>query len=284
MSQLPPRASYTQISTFQSCNFKYWLKYIKGMKKQTRGQGLLRGTILHEAYDKYMFEGRTSHKIAFDYAEEIAQKEINGGTDPQAVEKVMEEANLVLTNFLPWADENDTWDLYIPEGQKQCETSGTYDIPLKDGTTKPIFFKIDALVEREGQLLMLENKFRKNLDSSGLEHDLQILLYQACWNAIHPEKRIQGVLYNIVSAKPRKKDGVIAIREFFYRGPQEEKVGLSNISSILTVMKKQEETGLWPLNPGKECNWFCEFVGPCLGIRAGATLEEYTNTPEYTVR
>lgn len=285
---LPFRSSYTQLSTFQRCKTMYYWKYGLGLERMTPGDGLIRGDLLHQAYDAYMFGERKSHDIAHDVVDKRAQERIDEGVDPGVVNTVVDEAHEVLTHYLPWADKNDDWSVIVLPKATKCEVSGQIELkmPRKDDTPllKPFAFKIDALVERNGVLMMLENKFRKTLDASGLEHDMQILAYQAAWNSLYPEHRIQGVIYNIVSAKPRAKDNAICTREYFYRGETEEKVALGLIRGIMREMEMQSELGVWPMSPRKECNWDCDFVGMCMGVRTGSSVEEYVDMGQYRMR
>lgn len=282
---LPPRASYTQLSSSQRCAFQYWLKYIVGIERVGKAQGLLRGSILHNALDAYLFSGRASHQIVFDVIDQELQALVDDGTSAELIDTVGEEAKLVMEHYLPWADANDDFEVWFPPGATQTEVEGEIDVLLPDGTTHPLVYKIDALIKRsDGHLVMMEHKFRKNLDSNGLEHDLQILLYQTAWNIQNPDNPITGALYNIVAAKPRKKDGIIAVREFFYRGPDEERVGLRMAGAMIQTNKLRLEQNLWPMNPGRECNWFCDFVGLCLAARTGAKVSELVDGVNYRTR
>ena len=282
---LPPRTSYTQISNFQRCKTRFYWRYILGLERVAPSVGLYRGKLLHEAYDEYMFRDREDHAIAHDVVDRMVQEELDQGTaDAEFLNEIADEAHECLNHYLPWADENDNWTVVVPKRATKCEVTGEYGIELPDGSSHPVVFKIDALVQQDDKLMMLENKFRKNLDATGLEHDLQILLYQAFWNALHPDHRIEGVIYNIVAAKPRKKDGAVGTREYFYRGEQEERIAINNARAVLMEQRMQAELNLWPMNASKDCNWDCDFVGMCLGVRAGATVAEYVNTGEYRYR
>lgn len=280
---LPTQASYSQVSTFDRCHYKYWLSYKAGIQPLTTGLGLMRGKYLHEAYDRYMFTGRTDHAVARNEVLRLAQLDVNEGMDSAAVDQAVTESLVVLETYLPWADQNDTWDLYLPnKGQPKCETSDVVTIDV-DGKAQSFIYKIDAHVMVDEAHLMLENKFRKTMDGSGLEHDLQILLYQTAWNLQHPEDPITGVIYNIVGAKPRKKDGQIALRQVFYRGPTEERVGLRLLQAKLRNMALINGRGAWDMDIRKECSWDCAFVGLCLGVRAGATAQEYVDSGAYKI-
>lgn len=286
----PLHTSYTQLSQFQRCKTSYYWKYGLGLKLMAPSVPLLKGSLLHQAYDKYMFEERANHDIAHKEIDRLTQLEIDKSEregDLSVLNMIADEAHEVMSHYLPWADDNDDWTVVIPPKATKCEISGTIDIeiprPGQDPLLKPFVFKIDSLVERNGQLMMLENKFRKNLDGSGLEHDLQILAYQAAWNRLHPQHKIQGVIYNIVASKPRKSDGAVGTREYFYRGETEELVALNLIRAIMQEMRAQEELGVWPMSIRKECSWDCDYVGVCLGVRAGGTIQEYVDTGEYKV-
>ena len=281
-SLLPPRASYTQISTFQRCKTRYYWRYLAGLERVTPALGLYRGSMLHKAYDAYMFQERASHDIAYGVVERMAQEALNtGDISADLINQTADEALACLRHYLPWADENDDWTLVVPENAVECEITGEIPVTLHDGTSHLFVFKLDALVQRGDQLFLLENKFRKNLDASGLEHDMQTLLYQAAWNQLHPEHRIQGVIYNIVAAQPRKKDGAVGTREFFHRGEAEEAVAMNLLRSVIAEQRMQEQLGLWPMSPSKDCNWDCDYVGMCLGVRAGASVDEYIASGEF---
>lgn len=273
---LPPRASVSQIQTFNRCKFKFWLRYIKKFSGSSVFQGQVRGTLLHEAYDRYLFTGRNVEE-AYNQMEKVRLDYLAKGSSMSIMDKALEEASLVLKHYLPYADKADDFKVVIPyKGQQQCETEGEVSVKLPDGTWKPFFYKIDTMIMKNEQLMMMEHKFRKNLDKNGLEHDFQIGAYNAAWNSLHPDYTLNGVLYNIVSAKPRKADGVIAIREYQYRGPVEVGRILSNIGSQMYEMKRAAEdpTQVWPLNPKTDCSWDCDMVIACLSIRAGSKLKD----------
>ena len=198
LSKLPPRVSFSQIQTFNQCRFKFYLSYIKKLYVKTSAVGLMRGSILHEAYDAYLFNGR-SVEAAYQKLDFMHQKYIDEGADSVQTENVADEATKTLQYYLPWAAKNDDFDVVIPyRGQTQCETSGQVDLSLPDGSKVPLFFKIDAIIMKNNRMMLMEHKFRKNLDANGLEHDLQIAMYHAAWNKLVPEHSLDGTLYNIV--------------------------------------------------------------------------------------
>lgn len=282
-TELPKRASYSQLAVAQRCGFKYWLRYMVGLERVTDSQPLIKGRLLHEAYDAYLFSER-DRATAYGVLNLKAQEAVDDGQEPEQVAEAVEASVTVLDSFLPWSDDNDNFKLLLPnEGQEQCETSDYYELELPDGTTWPMHYKIDAHIEVDGAHLLLENKFRSRLETGGLEHDLQILLYQAFWNAQHPDDRIQGVLYNVVGPKPRKSDGAIAVRENFYRGKYEEKVALRNVAAMVMNLKSQLAGNYWPMNIRKECSWDCEFMGLCLAVRAGAKVADNIDEVNYRV-
>ena len=294
--RLPPRLSYTQLSTAQRCWTRFFWQYILGLRKVTPSPGLLTGSLLHEAYDTYMFKGRKAHDDAYDKIDEMANEALEAGVEQDVVHQTADTAQVTMGDYLPVADRIDQWELVLPNGKKQgkCEVNGEYELQLSDGTTWPLFFKLDALVRIDGHVYLLENKFSQRMESKGLLHDLQILLYQAVWNAMAKKKdRITGVIYNIVGVRGRKKDGdfsarradtKLVIRETIHRGPEEEALCLKNAAAVAMDIKRQAKVESWPMNARKECDWDCDFVGMCLGVRAGATVREYVETGQYERR
>jgi hypothetical protein len=284
---LPSRLSYSQINVFNQCKFKFYLQYIK--KYETRGNslGLVRGTVLHNAYDAYLFNGKDP-SAAEESLVNSFEMYADEGMDGAFLNQVMDESRIVLDAFLPWAKLNDNFEAVIPfEGQEQCETSGEILLTLPDGDAKRLFFKIDAIVKIGNSYMLLENKFRKNLDANGLEHDLQIAIYQAAYNVMMPEHlQLQGTIYNIVGAKPRKADNTIAIRKYVYRGNQDNAITLKNIAATAYEMKRavNDDHAVFPMAPSTDCSWSCQFVGPCLAIRSGAKLSQFLQSKELTVR
>lgn len=286
-SSLPQRLSYSQINVFNQCRFKYYLQYIKKLDTRGNSQGLMRGSILHNAYDMYLYNQKDT-QAAYDSLDNDFEKYADNGTDTALLNTVINEAKVVLDALLPWAKQNDNFEIVIPfEHQKQCETSGEIELQITESISKRIFFKIDAIIKQNNQYMLLENKFRKNLDSSGLEHDLQIAMYQAAYNKMMPEHlQLKGTLYNIVGAKPRKSDKVIAVRNYVYRGKIDNVITLKNVAATAYEMIRatEDENQIFPMAPSTDCLWSCQFVGPCLAIRAGASLKQFTDSGELKVR
>lgn len=275
-SKLPPRLSYTQMSTFNRCRFRFYLQYIRKLSTKQISIGLSRGSILHNAYDAYMFEGR-NEEAAYETVNSMVQSLLDNGADAATVNKIDEEARTVLDAYLPYSKAHDDFSIVIPyKGQKQCETTGVVTLEMLDGSTIEVLFKLDMIAYKNGQLMTVENKFRSRLDASGLEHDLQILMYESLWNKLHPEYPIVGTLYNIVGAKPRKTDKKIALRQFVSHSAAEQKIALSNIASTALEMKRAAEAtpSVWPMNPNTNCSWDCTFVGLCLSVRNGVKLPD----------
>lgn len=275
VEQLPPRVSYTQISTYNRCRFRFFLQYIMKLHTVAPAKGLVRGAVLHEAYDAYLFNNN-SETAAYATMDAKIQEYLDKGASQELMEKIRDESTIVLKSYLPYAQEHDTFKIFIPfEDQKQCETSGTVTLKVADGSTVDLFFKIDALIVKDQGLFMLENKFRSRLDASGLEHDLQTIMYNAAWNVLHPESRVTATLYNIVGAKPRAKDKKIVERSYMYHGDEELNRALSNVSSVVLDMRRSASASpaVWPMNPTKDCAWDCMFVNMCLSVRVGNSLK-----------
>lgn len=305
---LPSRISYTQLATWQRCHMQYFLKYIVGFSRVAGSSaGLRRGALLHNAYDTYMFKDRASHDLAYDQVDLDAEDMLNRGEDVLEVNKSILEAKTVLEFYLPYADKHDNFEIVLAaEDQDQVEYSGVGKLPMPDGRTKDVTFKIDAVIKMNGTdaLYMMEHKFRKDSRMQPLEHDQQSILYQALWNQLHPERPLIGLLYNVVEvresyepqmrkdgkgwlkyASPEHIESECVKRQKLHRGENEMRNALIQAGNAAYEIQRNAESEfpVWPMNPNSECKW-CEFVGPCLAVRAGGSIDEYVATGQYSTR
>lgn len=277
MTAKPFSISYTKLSTFRRCLLKYDRQYIRGFyPKPTMGQ--TRGTAGHAALANWHrnYNPEAAIKTAWDawYGEGF----ING-KDWQLLEDS-------LNRYFAYSNEHaDTFQIIESEQKFQIE----YTINLGDEASGdilvPVVFTgfIDGIVKEKDRIWLLENKFYKRLDQSGLDMDSQVSLYLLAAYLLKYEA--EGVIYNMV----RVADGKTAIeepvvRKRMYRNQQ----GFQAIQDEMLIQAEQmlryhQEGGKPYRNATKDCSWDCSFYSACLslldnGIEDEQILENVSRT------
>lgn len=280
-SRIPPYVSYTQLSTFQRCKYKYWLQYILALNPVTKPVGFMRGIMLHQAVDKF-YSSHNNEEAGRAVIGDEAQKALNSGANQSQVMAVEEEALVTYDNYIKTAVPMDDFEVLIPEGNKGMEVEGRILLTLRDGSTKELLFKLDGLIQRGDSYWVFEMKFQKNLDISYLPDDLQSTLYISAWNKLQPSTAVEGVLYSVCNPKPNKKNEFI-IRQYTTRSQAEQKIALRGAAAVVDEMILTDQADLFPMHVSRTCSWDCQFYSACYGVRQGASIADFVDGGSFKI-
>jgi len=249
MADKPFGVSYSKMSSFRRCKRRFHWQYMdKYYPPSTIGQ--VRGSAGHAA-------------LAVWHVEYNADKAMQAAWNKWAMEGQADgEEWLLLENslnrYFVWSAEHDTFKL--------LEAEKKFDILYRVGDREVILTGfIDGVVKEDKRLWLLENKFYKRLDNSGLDMDAQVSTYLLAAHTLYPT--VEGVIYNMV----RVADTKIAVtepvvRKRIYRNPaglqKLEEEMLSQIKEMLVYQKGGEPY----CNATKDCHWDCSFYSACLSM------------------
>jgi len=133
---------------------------------------------------------------------------------------------------------------------------------------------VDAIVEREGRLYILEHKTAKTLDVKHLATDTQVTQY--IWALRQMGYDVCGVYYNIL----RKCDPFSARTKapYHYREPvfrndgEIEECGRQLYYQYIAM--KHSDKYQYYCNPTRDCSWDCEYRPICISEMEGRLGEE----------
>jgi hypothetical protein len=253
---IPPKPfgiSHSKMGDFRRCRQRYHWKYISHYyPKSAMGQS--RGTAGHAA-------------LAVWHSDYDPQKAMNAAWEKWSLDgykqdedwQLLEDA---LNRYFVWSKANDTFKMVEPEYKFEIE----YEDPL-------ITFVgyIDGIVEEQGKLWLLENKFWKRVDITNIEMDMQATLYLLAAGIMG--KEVNGVIYNIVrigDLKPHKTDPIFVTEPVVRKLLHRNLAGLVHVQQ--EVLRQAEEMiayqkgGTPYRNPTKDCTWDCSFYAPCMSM------------------
>ena len=249
MAEKPFHVSYSKMSCFRRCKQRFHWNYVnKYFAPSSTGQ--VRGSAGHAA-------------LAVWHVAQDADAAMQAAWDKWTAEgqKDGEEWTLLensLNRYFQWSAANDTFKLLEAEKEFNIQY-------LVEG--KPCILNgfIDGIVEEDKRLWLLENKFYKRLDDSGLDMDQQVSTYLLAAHTM--QQKVEGVIYNMV----RVGDTKIAVtepvvRKRIYRNP----AGLRRLEQeVLTQVKEMlvyQEGGEPYRNATKDCHWDCNYYSACLSM------------------
>jgi hypothetical protein len=249
MVEKPFGVSYSKMACFRRCLQQYDWKYVQKFYPPS-GLGQVRGSAGHSALAAWHkdYDADKSMQSAWD-------RWFSEGQQDGPEWQILEDS---LNRYFQWSSEHDTFKLL--EAEKEFNIAYTIgEVPfVLNGF-------IDGIVEEDNRLWLLENKFFKRMDDSGLEMDAQVSTYLLAAHTLYP--KVEGVLYNMV----RVADTKIAItepvlRKRIYRNPEGLKRIEEEILSQVRDMLAYQKGGEAYRNATKDCHWGCSFYGACLSM------------------
>ena len=256
----PFSLSHSKLQTFRRCLQKYYWKYVEGYYPPS-SIGQVRGTAGHAALSSW-------HTY---YNEELALDAAWGIWDQnnQVVGKEWDLLEASLLRYFEWSNNNHD-EFKVLQAEREFEI--TYEVPeyildrkgkkSRHNTITLVGF-IDGLVEDQGAIWLLENKFYKRMDNSPLDLDPQVSTYLLAEDILGT--KVQGVIYNIV----RVADTKVAVAEpVVRRRLNRNSEGLAHIQEEILAQTSQmiefHQGGTPYRNPTKDCHWDCPFYSACL--------------------
>lgn len=266
----PYKVSYTKLATFRRCRQQYHWKYFNGYYTPS-SVGQSRGTAGHSALAVWhkTYNAKTALQAAWD-------KWIEEGHEDGIEWKVLEEC---LGRYFVWSKEHDTFKLL--ESEKEFSISyKTKDISFLFGGF------IDGIVEENGQLYILENKFYKRMTDPA-DMNSQYSLYMIACRAMKFE--VQGVIFNLV----RVADTKVAVTEpavrkrTFINSAGLDKIEQEMIVQVKEMQRWDKEKGVPYRNITNDCSWDCSYHQACLsmyddGMEPVRILQALSNTRSET--
>ena len=250
-SNKPYGVSYSKMASFRRClqsfHWKYMNKYFTpssmGQQRGTSGHAAL--AVWHVGYDrKEAIEAAWDSWSGAGYAD---------NEDWQLL-------YAALLRYFDWSASHDTFVLKVAEQKFDVE----YDL---DGVPVILTGYMDGIVEEDGRLWVLENKFLKRMDNNDTSLDMQVSTYMLAAQLLKYD--VSGVIYN----KVRISDSKVAVTEpvvrtRMFRNPQ----GLDRVQNEMIQQMRQmifyEKGGGVPYrNPTKDCSWDCAFYQACLSMQ-----------------
>lgn len=207
--------SYTQLSTYTSCQRKAWYKYGMGLRPLGRPEALAQGDAFHQAMEAWFFGlGRQAAYKAVDRA--IFGEEIGDGI-PLAIH-FSQHANELPPIWWTMADPTlrTRWmkvmpmvvyytDVYHDEAFPVCLVEESFAHPITEHVV--LEGRVDAVVEINGDLWAMEHKTASRIDAAYLDRlwtDFQSHIYGAFYQ--YGDRPLAGVIYDIVEKCPLKQE------------------------------------------------------------------------------
>lgn len=259
--------SHTKLSTFRRCLQQFHWKYIDHYYPKS-SVGQIRGSAGHAALAEWHRTKDVNKSL-----EEAWKKWSSEGLKEDDEWLLLQD---ILSRYFLWSLENDTFTIVQSEFEFKLEF---------ENAAMPIILTgfIDGIVEEDGRIWLLENKFHKRASASNLSLDPQVSIYML--GALLNEIPAQGVIYNIVRVGDTKiAKTEPAIRSRLYHSSS----GLARVSQevylqAIAMIKYEKEGGIPYRNPTKDCSWDCPFYTACLsmqddGIESKSLLENACDT------
>lgn len=183
------RISQSRIKTMRRCPKKHDYKHNQRLESKKPAATLFRGTILHE-----MIEANTKRKSPFavtrNYAKEYRnlfreEREMYGETFIQDIDRIFEGYQRST------ADDKLRYE-YIEE-------QGVVELP--NGIE--FSFKVDKIATDGTRRWLMDHKSCRSIpDENTRFSDLQLVLYYWAWNELHPDEKVDGVIWDYLKTKP----------------------------------------------------------------------------------
>jgi hypothetical protein len=177
--------THSMLKTMRRCPKQAQFKYVERLKPRLLGQPLKRGTWMHSLLEVHHGGGnwRTKHaQLSAKFNELFDEERDHYGDMPTEIGRVMRS--------YVWHYKNDPWKVH--------QVEFTVEAPLPDGTIYR--GKVDALIENEFGLWLVDHKTHKTLpDSTFRLLDAQSALY--LWAANEMGLKVQGFIWNYVRWK-----------------------------------------------------------------------------------
>lgn len=293
--------SNSMAKSFQRCKKQYDYKFKELIVPKTQGLPLYRGNWLHELLEAWYATGewKPRHKeLTKEYRKLFDEEKEQYGDLPLICGRIM--ASYVYN----WRHEEADWNVVATEAE--------YEVPLPHGHT--FKFKLDALIEDDWGLWLMEHKSHKTIPDSNYRFiDIQTARYfwgiqqvgfkpiGVLWNYIRTKQpgiphvnkngkmskaKIDTDLYTYVSTlrknglDPHDYPDVIsrlkARNTFFQRErmPKPRQVAKALVKDLVYIADEIER-GYHPARTiDRSCSYMCSYLQPCLADLYGGDASQ----------
>ena len=170
MNELPKHISYSSLTTWQECGWKYYIQKVEGVK-EAHAVWFTGGSAVHKATEVYDLEGGSSESIWNKvWFEQVKQdEEINGDMSTWQYAKREDmswwygEGIWMLDRWIAFRQNG--WNVYEDFVEKE------YEIQIEDATVKMAIDRV--MTDFEGNRVLLDIK----TGASSQRHPLQLAVY-----------------------------------------------------------------------------------------------------------
>ena len=172
--------SYSQLSSFDSCPYSYYLQRIEKIPETLSNGFAERGSLIHDLLDKWAKKILTKEQMKEEYIRRYPEEVVTAFPRMLAAKGYTQKSYEQGIEFLENFDEFDGYEIV------SAEEKFTIDLPLTDGTSRKFTGIIDMILRKSftDDLIICDHKskslssFKKNEDE--MYH--QQLLYAAYMN------------------------------------------------------------------------------------------------------
>ena len=187
--------SYSLMCKYRNCRERFRLSTVEGLRPKERKAALDFGTIFHKALE-YTAQGLTSSQVI----SAVMKLYKDSSFDPMLVR----QACTLVPHYNAY---------YSSDKHNYVAQEEVFDVPYKSVTTGKIVRlrgRRDEVYEFNGKLWLQENKTKTTIDDTKimltLPHDLQTMLYIYSMTHDYKDRKIGGVLYNVIR-RPKLEQG-----------------------------------------------------------------------------
>ena len=264
----------SELSTFKECRRKWWMSYVRRLKKR-RDDGGSRaartGTLVHDILESYY---RDPHRDASAAIQRLRQVR---SMDPDAEQYVDEYvlADTMVEGYFQWLAEtgaDQELRIVAVEEKITCPAPSPFD---EAGVQ--LLGKLDLFAENvnDGTLLTLDHKTVQTFDRvvALLPMNEQSRHYAAIQGRNNPDRPLQGSIWNMlrkVKRSARSKPPFYMRTEMRWN-PQQMRVFWGRLRgeiAALFSLERDLQSGADPHEvayptPSTDCTWKCEFYAVC---------------------
>jgi hypothetical protein len=192
------KVSNSRIKLFHRCKRAHYYKYYMKLVRKTKGEALIRGSVIHEALEAY-HKGKSWKKVVKNFEKDFykntfEEERAELGNLPAMITEILENY------FICYADDDDKWE--------HVEQELHFMIPLP-GTAGKIELEgyVDDILKDNKSLIWLgETKTHKRIPSQDFRlTNVQTASYVWALRELGLYKKIRGILWNYIIAKEPTK-------------------------------------------------------------------------------
>lgn len=267
--------SNSRLACFRRCPRKYEYRYIDGFTANEKSPALRLGTLVHSALESFYSADARDKDVSVRAAAAMAEYDNNvasaatevlsAGGDSERFDKDSYMGRQMLKYYFEEVAPGDDFSPVASEIRVDVR------IPNPEGKFSWCRFigYVDAIVEREGRLYILEHKTAKSLDVKHLITDTQVTQY--IWALRQMGYDVCGVYYNILrkcDPYSKRTKAPYHYREAVYRNDDEIAECGRQLYYQYRAMRQAGRYGYYT-NPTRDCSWDCEYRPMCIAEMEG---------------